>query len=143
MKLTKAKTAKQLAHVGSRSHSHLLDKLRGEARQRTRYIPVGAALRPSPQRDLGGLPGFELIRAEDGQWRRCADPEELGRYLIQEAKDRMTYQSWTSRHGKPELMTQRSSSPIQIHTVVWHPAVSDWIADQVAKGQQAQATLSG
>ena len=61
--------------------------------------------------------------------------------MIQEAKDRTTYQSWTSRHGRPELVTRRASSPIQIHTVVWHPAVSDWIADQVAKGLDPKPAL--
>ncbi len=134
MKFTRTKTRRQREHSGSRSRTHREDQAAGEVRRQFRTFSVPASPSPSPKRDFGDLEGFELIRCEGGTWRRCEDPEEFGAFLNAEARARTSYKAVVSRHGHPESITRHDPTPIHIHTVVWHPAVSDWVAAEIKAG---------
>lgn len=136
MKFTRIRTETQARHVGSRSKTHEVDKARGEARRERTYISVPAEPRPSPERTFEGVSGAEAILDPDtGKWRICRDREELGDYLVAQSARLSRYQAWTSRHGQRELMTRRDLNPLTVHTVSWHPAVSQMISDLLARGE--------
>jgi hypothetical protein len=136
MKFTRIRTETQARHVGSRSKTHAVDKARGEARRERTYISVPAEPRPSPERTFKGVAGAEaILDPETGTWRVCKDKEELGDYLVAQSARLSRYQAWTSRHGRRELMARRDPSPLTVHTVSWHPAVSQMIADLLARGE--------
>ncbi len=140
-KNTKARTDEQLSHMSSRSAAHQRHKFQGELRRQHRFLKVISAERPSPKRDFGGVEGFELILNADGVWRRCSDPEEVGRYLKAEKRRRCKYEAWTTRHGKPELAKRTMKTPIDILTTSLHPAASDILAEDVKAKRDIKPAL--
>lgn len=136
MKLTRIRTDTAARHVSSRSASHIRDKAQGDARREYKFVAVETETRPSRERTFPGVGGIEAIRdLETGHWRGCKGPDDLGNYLVRESAARTRYQAMTNRHGHPEMMTRRDPNPIAVHTTSWHPAVSDMIADKLARGE--------
>ncbi len=138
---TKAKTRAQLRHPGSRDPSHQKDKLEGERRRQLEYIPVPAALRPSPERSFPGLVGHEY-RYDGCKWERCVDPKEFGDYLEEQAKLRNWYKKWTTRKGVPVEMRRSVKAPIEVLTTTFSPWLSDYISHQIASGSDPKPQLA-
>lgn len=141
MKFTHAHTTRQLLHIGSRSAPHIKDKQDGERRRQTRFVQVKRSDTPSPSRNFQGLHGFEAIHNPSGSWTECQDPNQLGRYLCRQRKLRRRYRAQGKRRGRPALVTRYIRTPIKVHTVSAHPAVSDYFARAIAAGDDVEHTF--
>ncbi len=137
---TRARTRRQQRHSASRSRSHRRDKAQGEARQKTAWIGVEAPQHPSPERAFGALVGHEYIH-ENGQWRRCDDPEAYANYLEHEAGRRGWYRSTTTRQGQAVDM-KRPATAVEILTSTFSPWLSDWTADEIAAKRDPRQKLA-
>lgn len=127
---TKARNRRQWRHPASRCRSHQNDKHQGEARRKTKYVPVDAPSRPSPQRTFGALQGHEYIR-DGAAWKRCAGPEDFANFLEWEARERSWYCSTTTRKGVPVEMMRSVATPIEVLTTTFSPWLSDWTAAEI------------
>jgi|GEM_PF-2481957 len=130
MKFTRIKTSKQARHAGSRSNDHKQDKAEGEARRQITFISVKTEPRPSPQRNFPGVDAVEVIADPNSErWFTCKEPDEFGDYLTLQTKLLSRFYAKTLRHGEEEWMARSDPSLLKIHTVSFHPAHSQLIAD--------------
>lgn len=138
---TKARNRRQWRHPASRCRSHQNDKRQGEARRETRFVPVDAPPRPSPQRAFDSLQGHEYIR--DGtEWKRCAGPEDFADFLEREARERSWYCSTTTRKGVPVEMKRPAATPIEVLTTTFSPWLSDWTESEIKAKRDPRKKLA-
>ncbi len=136
MKHTKLRTKSQLLHVDSSTTSHKRDKAAGDKRRSVQFVAVGAADRPSPERTFPGVTGIEVIYDESTRrWSVCGSKGEFGAHLVGESAARARFYAPTRRKGVVEIMARLDPNPLTNHTVSFHPAQSDLIADLTARGE--------
>lgn len=138
---SRARSRRQQRHPASRSKSHRLDKQQGETRQRTSWVGVEAPERPSQKRDFRGLEGHEYIFDEQG-WKRCQNPESFADLLERKGRECGWYVGQTYRKGVPVSMRRPVATPVEVLTVSFEPALSDWTAAEIAAGRDPRRKLA-
>lgn len=135
------RTKRQRRHPASRSKSHRVDKLQGEARQRTVWVGVDAPERPSRRRCFTGLDGHEYT-LDGATWSRCNGPEDFADHIEEQSDLRSWYKKKTTRNGVPVDMKRRVDAPIEVLTTTFEPALSDWTAAELVVGRNPRPKLA-
>lgn len=135
------RTKRQRRHPASRSKSHRLDKLQGEARQRTVWVGLDAPERPNQSRSFPGLDGHEYL-FDGAMWTRCDGPEDFADHVEEQSDLRSWYKKQTTRNGVPVDMKRRVDAPLEVLTTTFEPALSDWTAAEIAAGRNPRPKLA-
>ena len=123
----KPSTSRQLRHPGARSRDHGIDKIEGERRKETTWLPIPAANYGTERNH--GLESYEYILDHAARkLRRCKGPEEFSDFVEAEAAKRNWFNDLVPREGHttPQKMRRKVKKPIARLTTTFTPWLSDW-----------------